>query len=500
MENNMPKKPGLFARLFGKGWNEAVQEIESISAKLDKEKNALDQREAALVKRENELARKESELDRRKNELNKREARIKEQEKKSKRKERIKEKSQSKGLERLEIQAKAQVEVFAGPKLEELISKDENREAPAKVAVEVASKPMVETVVKPEGIEEQKDEEKIDIVAEKETEEKLEIVEEPKVEEQLEIVEEPKVEEKLEVVEEPKVEEKLEIVEEPKAEEIESIKEKKADRVSTDISIGIVEDRSIIGIAKEVAESVEKTKGEENLEVVTEKKEKVKPKKNENKKLKNKPVKVAQYSEELNEKRNNALLEALKELNEKMEQQLKLDDIQAATAAKRSVESDNIIQKRRTANVATIRGYVFGLIAAYLDTLPKEDLQHIKIEGMTSTDFLRFLASDYAFEFQRSENNTKSSANSKNGNFAGNRFIYGAMSGYGKIAKEVIENESYYTEIMDSAKNYLIGSYLDETLDKTAPNIRKGIRIDTQKIAKRDERLEKEFGEAGLVL
>jgi hypothetical protein len=72
MENNMPKKPGLFARLLGKGWNEAVQEIESISAKLDKEKNALDQREAALVKRENELARKESELNRRKNELNKR--------------------------------------------------------------------------------------------------------------------------------------------------------------------------------------------------------------------------------------------------------------------------------------------------------------------------------------------------------------------------------------------------------------------------------------------
>lgn len=472
MENNMPKKPGLFARLLGKGWNEAVQEIESISAKLDKEKNALDQREAALVKRENELARKESELNRRKNELNKREARIKEQEKKSKRKERIKEKSQSKGLERLEIQAKAQVEVFAGPKVEELISKDENREAPAKVAVEVVSKPMVETVVKPEVIEEQKDEEKIDRVEEKEAEEKLEIVEEPKEEEKLEIVEEPKAEEKLEIVEEPKAEEKLEIV----------------------------EDRSIIGIAKEVAESVEKTKGEENLEVVTEKKEKVKPKKNESKKVKNKPVKVAQYSEEINEKRNNALLEALKELNEKMEQQLKLDDIQAATAVKRSAESDNIIQKRRTANVATIRGYVFGLIAAYLDTLPKEDLQHIKIEGMTSTDFLRFLASDYAFEFQRSENNTKSSANSKNGNFAGNRFIYGAMGGYGKIAKEVIENESYYTEIMDSAKNYLIGSYLDETLDKTAPNMRKGIRMDTQKIAKRDERLEKEFGEAGLVL
>lgn len=464
MENNMPKKPGLFARLLGKGWNEAVQEIESISAKLDKEKNALDQREAALVKRENELARKESELNRRKNELNKREARIKEQEKKSKRKERIKEKSQTKGLERLEIQAKAQVEVFAGPKVEELISKDENREVPAKVAVEVASKPMVETVVKPEGIEEQKEEEKIDIVTEKEAEEKLEIVEEPK------------------------------------AEEIEIIEEKKVDRVSADISIGIVEDRSIIGIAKEVAESVEKTKGEEKLEVVTEKKEKVKPKKNESKKVKNKPTKVAQYSEEINEKRNNALLEALKELNEKMEQQLKLDDIQAATAVKRSAESDNIIQKRRTANVATIRGYVFGLIAAYLDTLPKEDLQHIKIEGMTSTDFLRFLASDYAFEFQRSENNTKSSANSKNGNFAGNRFIYGAMGGYGKIAKEVIENESYYTEIMDSAKNYLIGSYLDETLDKTAPNMRKGIRIDTQKIAKRDERLEKEFGEAGLVL
>ena len=467
MENNMPKKPGLFARLLGKGWNEAVQEIESISAKLDKEKNALDQREAALVKRENELARKESELNRRKNELNKREARIKEQEKKSKRKERIKEKSQSKGLERLEIQAKAQVEVFAGPKVEELISKDENREAPAKVAVEVVSKPMVETVVKPEVIEEQKDEEKREIVEEQEVEEKLEIVEEPKVEEKIEVVEELKVEEKVEIVEKPKAEEKLEIVEEPKAEEkLEIVKEPKAEE-----KLEIVEEPK-----------VEKTKTES------------KPK------AKNKPQKVAQYSEEINEKRNNALLEALKELNEKMEQQLKLDDIQAATAVKRSIESDNIIQKRRTANVATIRGYVFGLIAAYLDTLPKEDLQHIKIEGMTSTDFLRFLASDYAFEFQRSENNTKSSANSKNGNFAGNRFIYGAMGGYGKIAKEVIENESYYTEIMDSAKNYLIGSYLDETLDETAPNMRKGIRMDTQKIAKRDERLEKEFGEAGLVL
>lgn len=488
MENNMPKKPGLFARLFGTGWEEAVQEIETMSDKLDKERAALEQRESALKQRENELARKESELAKRRTELQKREAKVREQEKKLKRKEKTRERITPKEIDHLEIQTNPQVETFVGPKVEkleiieqqkveELVIKEEYKEVPEQVAVAVDTEPIVELKTEPE-IE----------------------IEEPEIEEKLEIVEEPKVEEKLEVVEEPKAEEKLEVVEEPKTEETESIEEKKADRVSTDISIGIVEDRSIIGIAKEVAESVEKTKGEENLEVVTEKKEKVKPKKNENKKVKSKPTKVAQYSEEINEKRNKALLEALEELNEKMEQQLKLDDIQAATAAKRSIESDNIIQKRRTANVATIRGYVFGLIAAYLDTLPKEDLQHIEIEGMTSTDFLRFLASDYAFEFQRSENNTKSSANSKNGNFAGNRFIYGAMGGYGKIAKEVIENESYYTEIMDSAKNYLIGSYLDETLDKTAPNMRKGIRIDTQKIAKRDERLEKEFGEAGLVL
>lgn len=455
MENNMPKKPGLFARLLGKGWNEAVQEIESISAKLDKEKNALDQREAALVKRENELARKESELNRRKNELNKREARIKEQEKKSKRKERIKEKSQSKGLERLEIQAKAQVEVFAGPKLEELISKDENREAPAKVAVEVISKPMVETVVKPEVIEEQKDEEKIDIVEEKEAEEKLEIVEEPKVEEKIEVVEEPKVEEKVEIIEEPKAEEKLEIVEEPKAEE----------------KLEIVEEPK-----------VEKTKTES------------KPK------AKNKPQKVAQYSEELNEKRNTAMLEALKELNAEMERQLKLDDIQAATAKSRTPEADITIKKRRTATVATIRGYLFGLIGAYLDTLPEGDIKHIEIEGMTSTEFLRFIASDYEFDFERSENNTKSFASATNGNFASKRFIYGAMRGYGKITNSVIEKEKYAAEVMSLANNWLIGSYLDETLDETAPNIRKGIKIDTQKLAKRDERLEREFGEAGQVL
>jgi hypothetical protein len=479
MENNMPKKPGLFARLLGKGWNEAVQEIESISAKLDKEKNALDQREAALVKRENELARKESELNRRKNELNKREARIKEQEKKSKRKERIKEKSQSKGLERLEIQAKAQVEVFAGPKVEELISKDENREAPAKVTVEVVSKPMVETVVKPEVIEEQKDEEKIDIVEEKEAEEKLEIVEEPKVEEKIEVVEGLKVEEKVEIVEEPKAEEKLEIVEEPKAEE----------------KLEIVEEPK----AEEKLEIVKEPKAEEKLEIVEE--PKVEKTKTESKpKAKNKPQKVARYSEELNEKRNTAMLEALKELNAEMERQLKLDDIQAATAKSRTPEADITIKKRRTATVATIRGYLFGLIGAYLDTLPEGDIKHIEIEGMTSTEFLRFIASDYEFDFERSENNTKSFASATNGNFASKRFIYGAMRGYGKITNSVIEKEKYAAEVMNLANNWLIGSYLDETLDETAPNMRKGIKIDTQKLAKRDERLEKEFGEAGQVL
>lgn len=467
MENNMPKKPGLFARLLGKGWNEAIQEIELIRAKLDKEKNALDQREAALVKRENELARKESEFNRRKSELNKREAKIKEQEKKSKRKERIKEKSQSKGLERLEIQAKAQVEVFAGPKVEELISKDENREAPAKVAVEVVSKPMVETVVKPEVIEEQKDKEKIDIVEEKEAEEKLEIVEKPKVEEKIEVVEELKVEEKVEKIEEPKAEEKLEIVEEPKAEEkLEIVKEPKAEE-----KLEIVEEPK-----------VEKTKTES------------KPK------AKNKPQKVARYSEELNEKRNTAMLEALKELNAEMERQLKLDDIQAATAKSRTPEADITIKKRRTATVATIRGYLFGLIGAYLDTLPEGDIKHIEIEGMTSTEFLRFIASDYEFDFERSENNTKSFASATNGNFASKRFIYGAMRGYGKITNSVIEKEKYAAEVMSLANNWLIGSYLDETLDETAPNMRKGIKIETQKIAKRDERLEKEFGEAGQVL
>jgi hypothetical protein len=491
MENNMPKKPGLFARLFGKGWNEAVQEIEAISAKLDKEKNALDQREAALVKRENELARKESELNKRKNELNKREARIKEQEKKSKRKERLKEKSQSKGLERLEIQAKAQVEVFAGPKVEKLISKDENREAPAKVAVEVVSKPTVETIVEPEIIEEPKVEEKLEIVEDLKEDEKLEIIEESKAEEKAEVVEESEVEEKLEVVEEPKEEEKLEIVEEPKVEEkVEIVEEPKAKE-----KLEILEEPK----AEEKLEIVEEPKVEEKLEVVEQ--PKVEKTKTESKpKEKNKPQKVAQYSEELNEKRNTAILEALKELNAEMERQLKLDDIQAATAKSRTPEADITIKKRRTATVATIRGYLFGLIAGYLDTLPEGDLKHIKIEGMTSIEFLRFLASDYEFDFERSENNTKSLAIAKNGNFASKRFIYGTMRGYGKITNSVIEKEKYANEIISLANNWLIGSYLDETLDETAPNMRKGIKIETQKIAKRDQDLEKELGDAGLVL
>jgi hypothetical protein len=74
------------------------------------------------------------------------------------------------------------------------------------------------------------------------------------------------------------------------------------------------------------------------------------------------------------------------------------------------------------------------------------------------------------------------------------------MGGYGRIINDVIENEKYAAEIKALANNWLVGSYLDETLDKVAPNIRKGIKIDTQKLAKRDERLEKEFGEAGQVL
>ena len=445
MENNMPKKPGLFARLFGTGWEEAVQEIETMSDKLDKERAALEQREAALKQRENELARKESELAKRRTELQKREAKVREQEKKLKRKEKIRERITPKEIEHLEIQTNPQVEVFVGPKIEkleiveqqkveELVIKEEYKEAPEQAAVAVAAEPVVE--VEPEiEIEEPRTEEKLEIVEESKAEEQLEIVEEPKEEEKLEVVEEPKEKEKLEIVEEPKAEKQLEIVEEPK-------------------------------VAK----------------------------------VKSKPQKVAEYSEEFNDKRNSAMLEALKELNAKMEHQLKLDDIQAATTSMRTPESDNIVKKRRVATVATIRGYLFGLIAAYLDTLPKEDLQHIEIEGMTSTDFLRFLAVDYEFEFKRNENNTESVAISKNENFASNRFIYGAMNGYGKITNSVIENKDYTAEVMESAKKYLLGSYLDETLDKTAPNIRKGIKIDTKKLAKRDERLEKEFGEAGQVL
>ena len=194
------------------------------------------------------------------------------------------------------------------------------------------------------------------------------------------------------------------------------------------------------------------------------------------------------------------MLEALKELNAKIEHQLKLDDIQAATTSMRTPEADKMVKKRRVATVATIRGYLFGLMTAYLDTLPGEDLKHIEIEGMTSTDFLRFLAADYEFEFKRNESNTESVAISKNENFASNRFIYGAMNGYGKITNDVIENKDYAIEIMASAKKYLLGSYLDETLDEVAPNMRKGIKIDSKKLAKRDERLEKEFGEVGQVL
>ncbi len=479
MENNMPKKPGLFARLFGTGWEEAVQEIETMSDKLDKERAALEQREAALKQRENELARKESELAKRRTELQKREAKVREQEKKLKRKEKTRERITPKEIEHLEIQTNPQVEVFVGPKVEkleiveqqkveELVVKEEYKEVPEQAAVAVAMEPIVELKAEPEiEIEEPRAEEKIEIVEEPKAEEKLEIVEEPKEEEKLEIVEEPKAEEKLEIVEEPKVEEpkaeeKIEVVEEPKVE------------VKPEVPV------------KEIKSEKKETKPQ-----------KLEPKKA---KVKSKPQKVAEYSEEFNDKRNTAMLEALKELNAKMEHQLKLDDIQAATTSMRTPESDSIVKKRRVATVATIRGYLFGLIAAYLDTLPKEDLQHIEIEGMTSTDFLRFLASDYEFEFKRNENNTESVAISKNENFASNRFIYGAMGGYGKITNDVIENKDYAAEVMESAKKYLLGSYLDETLDKVAPNIRKGIKIDTQKLAKRDERLEKEFGEAGQVL
>ena len=108
MENNMPKKPGLFARLFGTGWEEAVQEIETMSDKLDKERAALDQREAAIKKREDELARKESEFAKRKNELQKRESKIREQEKKLKRKEKTKGRITPKEIEHLEIQTNPQ--------------------------------------------------------------------------------------------------------------------------------------------------------------------------------------------------------------------------------------------------------------------------------------------------------------------------------------------------------------------------------------------------------
>ena len=442
MENNMPKKPGLFARLFGTGWEEAVQEIETMSDKLDKERAALEQREAALKQRENELARKESELAKRRTELQKREAKVREQEKKLKRKEKTRERITPKEVEHLEIQTNPQVEVFVGPKIEkleiveqqkveELVIKEEYKEAPEQAAVAVAAEPEIE-------------------------------IEEPKAEEKLEIVEEPKVEEKLEIVEEPKAEEKIEVVEEPKVE------------VKTEV------------LVKEIKSEKKETKPQ-----------KLEPKKA---KVKSKPQKVAEYSEEFNDKRNSAMLEALKELNAKMEHQLKLDDIQAATTSMRTPESDNMVKKRRVANVATIKGYLFGLIAAYLDTLPKEDLKYIEIEGLTATEFLRFLASDYEFEFERDEDDTKSSAISKNGNFASNRFIYGAMGGYGRIINDVIENEKYAAEVMSLANNWLIGSYLDETLDETAPNMRKGIKIDTQKLAKRDERLEKEFGEAGQVL
>ena len=461
MENNMPKKPGLFARMFGKSWEEAVQEIEAIKAKLDKEKAELDQREAAIVKRENELARKESELAKRRNELQKRESKVREQEKKYKRKEKTRERITPKEVEHLEIQTNPQVEVYVGPKVEVYketkVPVQEQVQIPAQVPVAVVSEPVIEIDVEPEiEKEEPVAEEKLEIVEEPKVEEKLEIVEEPKVEEKLEIVEEPIAEEKLEIVEEPKVEEKLEIVEEPKV--------------------------------------------EEKLEIVEQPKPQKIDDKKSKQKAKNKPAKVAQYSEELNEKRNAAILEAIKELNIRMERQLKLDDVQAATTTMRTPEADNMVKKRRVANVATIKGYLFGLIAAYLDTLPKEDLKYIEIEGLTATEFLRFLASDYEFEFERDEDDTKSSAISKNGNFASNRFIYGAMGGYGRIINDVIENEKYAAEIKALANNWLVGSYLDETLDETAPNMRRGIEIETQKLAKRDERLEKDFGDAGQVL
>jgi hypothetical protein len=469
-----------------------------MSGKLDKERAALEQREAALKQRENELARKESELAKRRTELQKREAKVREQEKKLKRKEKIRERITPKEIEHLEIQTNPQVEVFVGPKVEkleiveqqkveELVVKEEYKEVPEQAAVAVAAEPVVELKTEPEiEIEEPKAEEKLEIVEEPKEEEKLEIVEEPKVEEKLEVVEEPKVEEKLEVVEEPKAEEELEIVEEPKEEEkLEVVEEPKAEE-----KIEVVEEPKV------------EVKTEVLVKEIKSEKKETKPQKLEPKKakVKSKPQKVAEYSEEFNDKRNSAMLEALKELNAKMEHQLKLDDIQAATTSMRTPESDSIVKKRRVANVATIKGYLFGLIAAYLDTLPKEDLKYIEIEGLTATEFLRFLASDYEFEFERDEDDTKSSAISKNGNFASNRFIYGAMGGYGRIINDVIENEKYAAEIKALANNWLVGSYLDETLDETAPNMRRGIEIETQKLAKRDERLEKEFGEAGQVL
>ena len=462
MENNIQKKPGLFARLFGKGWEEAVQELESRNTKLD-------QREAALIKRENELSKKESEFEKRKSELQRREAKVREQEKKLKRKEKARERMTAREVEELEIQTKPQVEVYTGPKAEELINKEEIK---VEEKLEIAEETKTESIeIGSEHIEE------VEPIVEKEPEteikeqmvEDLEKVEESK-EEDVKVESEPEIEVEPEVkIEESKAEEKLEIVEEPKVEEIKNESE---------------------------------TKMEAQVKEQKAKKQKAKSKKSEVKKVneKNQPQKKPEYSEELNEKRNGAILKAIQELNAKMEEQLKLDDIQAATATTRSPESEKMIQKRRTANVATIRGYLFGLIAAYLDTLPEGDLKYIEIEGLTSTEFLRFLASDYEFEFKRDEKNAKSSADAKDGNFAGKRFIYGCMNGYGKIIKDVIENEKYATEIIGLANTELIGSYLDETLDKITPNKRKGIRINNQKLVKRDERLEKEFGEAGQVL
>ena len=482
MENKMPKKPGLFARLFGKGWRESVKELESISAELDKEKIALDQREAEIAERENRVAKKESELTQLKSELQRREAKIRDQEKKLKKKEKMRERIAPKAIEQLEIQAKSQVEVFVGPKVEEY------NEKPAQATIEVDSKTIVENKVKPEiEKEESKVEEKVEVVEEPKVEEtKTENEVEPEIEK-----EESKVEEKAEVVEEPKVEEtKTENKVEPKIEKEESKVQEKAEVVEEP---KVEETKTKNEVEAKVENQVSKTNN---------KKGKTKTKNSAAKKveIKSEPYKAPQYSEELNEKRNNAILEALKELNKKMEEQLKLDDIQAATATTRSLESESMVQKRRTANVATIRGYLFGLIAAYLDTLPAGDLKHIEIEGMTPTEFLRFLASDYEFDFQRKENDTKSLAVAKNENFASKRFTYGVMKGYEKITRDVIEKEKYATEIISLANSWLIGSYLDESLDKTAPNMRKGIKIDSQKLVKRDERLEKEFGEAGQVL